>query len=68
MGLNLQREFCNLVFEISKIRNTSMSGVLADDVFADAIYEVSDQSKKRDLILNEMKKIRSPRLEEAKKI
>lgn len=67
MGLNLQREFCNLVFEISKIRNTSMSGVLADDVFADAINEGSDQSKRRDLILNEMKKIRFPRLEEARK-
>lgn len=67
MGLNLQREFCNLVFEISKIRNTSMSGVLADDFFADILNKEPDQSKRRDLFLNELKKIRFPRLEEARK-
>lgn len=68
IGLNLQREFCNLVYEIAKINECGISDVLSGTILTDIINGSLDVSKKRELILSELRKIRSPHIEKAKKI
>lgn len=67
MGLNLQREFCNLVLEISKISDSTMSDVLSDDILTDIIEGSQEMSKKRELVICELRKIRFPQIEKCRK-
>ncbi|WP_027359529.1 ParB/RepB/Spo0J family partition protein [Desulforegula conservatrix] len=68
IGLNLQREFCNLIYEISKIDGAGIVSVLSTPVFTDIINSSIDVSKKRELVLSELRKIRYPHIEKAKRV
>lgn len=67
MGLNLQREFCNLLYEISRVAECGISDILSDAAITDIINSGFDVSKKRELILSELRKIRYPHIEKAKR-
>lgn len=68
IGLNLQREFCNLIYEISKIDGAGIVSVLSTPVFTDIINSSIDVFKKRELVLSELRKIRYPHIEKAKRV
>lgn len=66
LGLNLQREFCNLIFEISKIKECAISeilGSLPEDIMVGAGADVARQ---REAIMSFLRKMRYPNLEMAK--
>jgi len=66
IGLNLQREFCNLLYEISKVAECGVSDILSGEIFTNIIKSSVDISKKREQIISELRKIRYPHIEKAK--
>lgn len=66
MGLNLQREFWNLVHEISKIKDCSVTDILGSSVFSEIMESSMEVAKKRELVSAELKKTRYPHIEKAR--
>lgn len=66
MGLNLQREFWNLAYEISRINNVSVSETLSAKTLSDIMEKNPEISKKRELVTAELRKTRYPHIEKAR--